>query len=43
MRANFTAYDATYIALSDVLGATFVTHDRRLASAARQYVEVEFL
>jgi predicted nucleic acid-binding protein len=41
MRANFSAYDAVYVALADVLGATFVTHDRRLATAARRYVEVE--
>jgi predicted nucleic acid-binding protein len=41
MRANFSACDAVYIALADVLGATFVTHDRRLAAMARQYVEVE--
>ena len=41
LRANFTAYDAVYVALAETLEATFLTHDRRLATAARRYVTVE--
>lgn len=37
LRHNFTAYDAAYIALSDLLGAPLVTSDSRIASAARQH------
>jgi predicted nucleic acid-binding protein len=33
LRANLTAYDATYVALSERLGAELVTLDRRLAGA----------
>lgn len=33
LRHNLTAYDATYIALSEALGAPLVTADRRLAGA----------
>ncbi len=43
LRANFTAYDAVYVALAEVLDATLVTHDRRLAAAAQRHVEVEFV
>lgn len=42
LRANMTAYDAVYVALAETLQATFLTHDRRLATAARRYVTVEF-
>jgi predicted nucleic acid-binding protein len=31
LRANATAYDATYVALAETLNARFVTADRRLA------------
>jgi predicted nucleic acid-binding protein len=33
LRHNFSAYDAVYVALAEVLDASFVTSDRRLAHA----------
>lgn len=33
LRANLTAYDATYVALAEVLGLPLVTCDGRLAAA----------
>ena len=33
LRTNFTAYDAVYVALAEVLDAVLVTCDRRLARA----------
>lgn len=33
LRANLTVYDATYIALAEVLECTFLTRDRRIAEA----------
>lgn len=32
LRANFTAYDAVYVALAEKLGAPLVTHDRKFLS-----------
>jgi predicted nucleic acid-binding protein len=43
LRDNFSAYDAVYVALAEVLEATLLTHDRRLAVAARQHVSVELV
>jgi predicted nucleic acid-binding protein len=43
MRDNITAYDAVYVALAEVLEATLLTHDRRLAISARKFVPVELL
>ena len=43
LRNNFTAYDAVYVALAELLEATLLTHDRRLATAARRHVQVEFV
>jgi predicted nucleic acid-binding protein len=34
LRANVTAYDATYVALAEVLGCELLTGDQRLASAS---------
>ena len=41
LRANFTAYDATYVALAEAMGAPLHTADLRLARAVREHTEVE--
>jgi predicted nucleic acid-binding protein len=41
LRDNFSAYDATYVALTEKLGATLVTRDARLASAAARLASIE--
>ena len=38
LRDRFTAYDATYVALAEVLDATLVTGDGRLARGAAELV-----
>jgi predicted nucleic acid-binding protein len=43
LRANVTAYDAAYLALAEVLGATVVTTDRKLARAPGHGARVEVL
>lgn len=43
LRNNFSAYDAAYVALAEVLDATLLTHDRHLATAARRYALVELV
>lgn len=43
MRENVTAYDAAYVALAERLGATLVTGDAQLASAARRFAACEVL
>jgi predicted nucleic acid-binding protein len=43
LRANFTAYDAVYVALAEILEATLLTHDRHLATTARRHVMVELV
>lgn len=40
LRANFSAYDAAYVALAEVLGAPLLTCDKRLAAAAAAHVKV---
>ncbi len=40
LRQNFTAYDAAYVALAEVLDAALLTRDRRLAAAAKRLVRV---
>lgn len=40
LRANFSAYDAAYVALAEALGATLVTCDKRLAAAAAVHVKI---
>lgn len=42
-RANLTAYDATYVALAEVLGQPLVTADRRLSAAPGITVPVEVI
>ncbi len=43
LRANVTAYDASYIALAEHLGWILLTADRRLARAAGVRCDVEVL
>jgi predicted nucleic acid-binding protein len=40
LHSNFTAYDATYVALAEHLGATLLTVDRPLARAVQRHTEV---
>ena len=41
LRDNFSAYDATYVALAEALSAPLITADRRLASAPQSAVPIE--
>lgn len=41
LRNNLTAYDATYVALAEVLEAPLLTRDKRLAAAAGHRARVE--
>ena len=41
LRNNLTAYDASYIALTETLGATLVTRDARLPSAPGHRAQIE--
>ncbi|HXI11806.1 MAG TPA: type II toxin-antitoxin system VapC family toxin [Thermoanaerobaculia bacterium] len=41
LRQNFTSYDAAYVSLAELLDATLITTDARLAASARKLVEVE--
>ena len=43
LRDTVTAYDALYVALAEVLDATLVTRDRRLANAVGPFVEIELV
>ena len=43
LRANFTTYDAAYVALAEVLGAPLVTRDTALASRGVHRAIVELL
>ena len=43
LRANFSAYDATYVALAEYLDATLVTADGPLARAVREHLELTVL
>jgi predicted nucleic acid-binding protein len=40
LRKNFSVYAAAHVALAEVLEAKLLTHDRRLAAAARHCVSV---
>lgn len=40
LRDNFSAYDATYVALAEALGAALLTTDGRLSSAVATYTAV---
>ena len=41
LRANFTAYDACYLALAEALNATLITRDKALASARLHRGKIE--
>jgi predicted nucleic acid-binding protein len=41
LRAHFTAFDAAYVALAELLGAPLVTSDRRLGRAGGHRATVE--
>ena len=43
LRNNLTAYDATYVALAEVLDVPLLTRDRRLAGAAGHHARIERL
>jgi len=43
LRHNVTAYDATYIALAEALGAPLLTRDAALASAPGHHAQVELI
>lgn len=43
LRNNVSAYDATYIALAEALGATLVTCDGRLGRGARTAARIELV
>lgn len=43
LRGNVSAYDAAYLALTEVLGATLLTSDRKLAKAAGRLARVEVM
>ena len=43
LRANFNAYDATYVALSQQLGAEFLTTDEPLAHALRAHTPIPII
>lgn len=40
LRANFSAYDATYVALAESIGAEILTTDDRLAVAVASHTAV---
>ena len=43
LRENLTAYDATYVALAEILEATLVTSDRRLAAAPGVLANIDLI
>ena len=43
LRANFSAYDATYVALAEWLEASLLTSDEALARAVRAHLEIDIL
>ena len=43
LRHNLTAYDAAYVALAEALGASLLTRDRRLGTAAGPYAAINVI
>ena len=43
LRQNYTAYDATYVALAEALDAPLITRDRRLANGAGHTARIEVM
>lgn len=43
LRDNLSAYDATYVALAEVLGAPLLTRDARLAASPGHRAAIEFV
>jgi predicted nucleic acid-binding protein len=43
LRHNLTAYDATYVALAEMLDAPLVTRDRRLAASSGHRARIELV
>lgn len=43
LRANLTAYDAAYVALAEVLKATLLTRDRKVANAPGHRARIELV
>ncbi|UJP09377.1 type II toxin-antitoxin system VapC family toxin [Microbacterium sp. KUDC0406] len=41
LRQNFSAYDASYVALAELFGCPLLTFDKRLAKAAQKHCMVE--
>jgi predicted nucleic acid-binding protein len=43
LRHRLSAYDAAYVALAEILAGSFITADRRLASASADLVDVRII
>jgi predicted nucleic acid-binding protein len=43
LRSNFTAYDAIYVALAEVLDAPLLTRDKRLAASPGHHARIELV
>jgi predicted nucleic acid-binding protein len=43
LRDNFSAYDATYVALAELLGVPLLTRDARMSRATGHRVPIEFV
>ena len=41
LRHNFSAYDASYVALAEAFGCPLLTYDKRLAKAAQEHGSID--